>query len=166
MKLDRFCTLDELPIPQDAPITQKWTGQMQEMAAHIGPFLTLLVVDRLGGQEVQVPSDPERNRLTEVIGPDGAAIISRIYGGNVLRVPVGRAALDEARRAGIIAAIRAKTMTIAEAAPILRTSRSYLSHLVNATPEGEEAEAINVGRLRRLRHDPRQLNLFNSTPEE
>lgn len=162
MKLDRHCTIDELPIPQDSPVTTKWTGQMQEMAAHIGAYRTLLVVDKLGGQEVQVPSDPSRNRLADVIGVEGAAIISQIYGGNVLRVPVAKAALNEARRAGVIAAIRAKRMTVAEAAPILRTSRSYLSHLVNSTTEGEEAAPIVPSRSR---HDPRQIEMFSYEAE-
>jgi hypothetical protein len=75
----------------------------------------------------------------------------------VLRVPVGRAALDEARRAGVIAAIREKKMTIADAVPILKTSRSYLSHLVNGTSEGEEAAPYVP---KRSRVDPRQLDMF------
>lgn len=159
MKLDRPFTLADIPIPKDAQVTRKWTEQMREMAAHIGAYRTLLIVDAVGGQTIDIPSKAERNRLAEVIGDDGAAIMSRIYGGNVLRVPVGRAALDEARRAGVIAAIRAKTMTIAAAVPILKTSRSYLSHLVNGTSEGEVAAPIDV---RRLRHDPRQLDMFGS----
>lgn len=157
MKLDRPCTIDELPIPADVPVTRKWTEQMREMAAHIGAYRTLLIVDTLGGQEIEVPINPERNRLAQVIGDEGAAIMSRIYGRNKLRVPVARAALDEARRAGIIAAIRAGKMTIGEAVPILKTSRNYLSHLVNSTAEGEEVAPYLP---KRSRHDPRQLEMF------
>lgn len=157
MKLDRPCTIDDLPIPENSPVTRKWTEQMREMAAHIGAYRTLLIVDALGGQEIEVPVNADRNRLSQVIGDEGAAIMSRIYGRNVLRVPVGRAALDEARRAGVIAAIREKKMTIADAVPILKTSRSYLSHLVNGTSEGEEAAPYVP---KRSRVDPRQLDMF------
>lgn len=157
MKLDRPCTIDDLPIPADARVTKRWTEQMREMADHIGAYRTLLVIDALGGQLIDVPSDPANNRIAAVIGDEGAAIMSRIYGGNRLWVPVGRAALNEARRAGIISAVRAKKMTIAEAAPILKTSRSYLGYLVNSTVEGQEAEPYVP---RRSRHDPRQLDMF------
>lgn len=157
MKLERPCTIDELPIPTDARVTRKWTEQMREMAAHIGAYRTLLVVDVLGGQQIDIPSDPASNRMASFLGEEGAAIMSRIYGGNKLWVPVGRAALDEARRAGIIAACREKRMTIAEAAPILRTSRSYLGYLVNKTDEGEEVEPYVP---RRGQPDPRQLDMF------
>lgn len=161
MKLDPNCTIDDLPIPADARVTVKWTEQMREMAAHIGAYRTLQIVDALGGQVIEVPANPAVNRLAQVIGEEGATIMSQIYGRNVLRVPVGRAALHEARRAGVIAAIREKKMTIADAVPILKTSRSYLSHLVNGTSEGVEA-APHVPQ--RSRHDPRQLDMF--TPRD
>ncbi len=157
MKLDRPCTIDELPIPTDARVTRKWTEQMREMAAHIGAYRTLLVIDALGGQQIDIPSDPANNRMASFLGDEGAAIMSRIYGGNKLWVPVGRPALNEARRAGIIAACREKKMTIAEAAPILKTSRSYLGYLVNKTDEGEEVEPYIP---RRGQPDPRQLDMF------
>lgn len=163
MKLDRPCTIDDLAIPTDVRVTKKWTEQMREMAAHIGAYRTLLVIDALGGQSIDIPSDPANNRMAAVIGDEGAIIMSRIYGGNRLWVPVGRPALNEARRAGIIAAIRAGKMTIAEAAPILKTSRSYLGYLVNNTDEGEEVEPYVP---RRSRHDPRQIEMFPETAAE
>jgi hypothetical protein len=157
VKLDRPCTIDELPIPTDVRVTNKWTDQMREMEAHIGAFRTLQIIDALGGQQIDIPSDPANNRMASVIGDEGAAIMSRIYGGNKLWVPVGRAALNEARRGGIIAAIRARKMTIAEGAPILKTSRSYLGYLVNKTDEGEEVAPYVP---KRSRHDPRQIEMF------
>lgn len=161
MKLDRPCSLADLPIPQDVRVTRRWTAQMCEMAVHIGPYRTLLVVDALGGQTVHIPRDPAANQLRRVIGEDGAKIMSAIYAGNKMTVPVGRAALLEARRAGVIAAVRAGTLKISDAAPILGTSRTYLSHLVNASREGEDAAPIDVHSLRR---DTRQLDMF--TPPE
>jgi hypothetical protein len=157
MKLDRDITIDDLPIPTDVRETTRWTEQMREMAAHIGPYRTLLVIDSLGGQVIDIPSDPAANRLASVIGDEGAAIMSRIYGGNRLTVPVGRAALNEARRAGVVAAVRAKQITASEGAMIARTSRSYFSFLVNSTVEGQEAEPYIP---RRSRHDPRQIEMF------
>lgn len=157
MKLDRHYSLSDLPIPKDARVTRRWTEQMCEMAAHIGAYRTLLVIDALAGQVVKIPKRMEFNRLEAVIGKDGAEIMSRIYGGNVLQVPVGRAALNEARRAGVIAAIRARKMTIADAVPILETSRSYISHLVNQTSEGSDAAVYVPPRRGR---DDRQLDMF------
>ena len=157
MKFDRSLTIDDLPIPADARVTKKWTTQMLEMAAHIGAYRTLLVIDALGGQQIYIPVDPTNSPMVDVIGKDGAAIMSRIYGPARLWVPVGRAALNEARRATVIAACRSRTMMISEGAMILKTSRSYLGHLVNSTVEGPEAEPY-VPRL--SRHDPRQIELF------
>lgn len=157
MKLDRPCTIDDLPIPETACVTAKWTEQMREMAAHIGAYRTLLIIDTLGGQEISIPSDPAANRMAAIIGDQGATIMSRIYGGNRFWVPVGRSALNEARRGGVIAAIREKMMTIAEGASILKTSRSYLGYLVNKTDEGQEVEPYVP---RRSRHDPRQIEMF------
>jgi len=165
VKPGRPCTIDDLPIPRDARVTRKWTDQMREMAAHIGPYRTLLVIDALGGQEVYVPASADRGRLADVIGSDGAAIMSQVYACNRIRLPVGRAALNEARRAGVIAAIREGRMTIGEAVPILGTSRSYISQLVHHTDEGEAVEPYVP---RRSRHDPRQLDMFapqKVTPE-
>jgi hypothetical protein len=140
-----------------ARVTRRWTEQMCEMAAHIGPYRTLLVVDALGGQVVDIPKRVELNRLAPVIGQEGAAILSWAYGGDRLRIPVARAALAEARRSGIIAAIRSGRMTIADAVPILGSSRSYISHLVNATNEGKESAPLFALKARR---DTRQLDLF------
>lgn len=159
MKLDRSFTLADIPIPKEARVTRRWTEQMREMAAHIGAYRTLLVIDALGGQAVFIPQAVDRNRLADIIGDEGAKILSFIYGGNRLRVPVGRAALNEARRAGVIAAIREGTMTIAAAVPILGTSRSYISYLVNQTNEGTSAAAIT---LPRAASDDRQLDMFSA----
>ena len=108
MKLNHVCKIDDLPIPPDVRVTTKWTDQMREMEAHIGAYRTLQIIDALGGQQIDIPSDPANNRMASVIGDEGATIMSRIYGGNKLWVPVGRAALNEARRGGIIAAIRSR----------------------------------------------------------
>lgn len=160
MKLDPLARLEDLPIPKDAGPTRLWTGQMLELAAHIGPYATLLLVDRIGGQKVLIPIDPARNRLRDVIGTDAAATLSRVYGANEILVPVARAALNEARRGPVIAAIREGRLTVAAAAPILRTASRYLSYLVNHTDEGRSDRPWVPTRVRPRAADPRQLDMF------
>lgn len=158
MKLDPPVTIHELPIPEDVQPTRLWTGQMLEMAVHIGPYATLLLVDRLGGQFILIPKDPARNRMVGVIGPEKNEIVSRIYGGEYLSIPMGTAALNEARRAPVIAAIRAGKLTIQAAVPILRLKRATISHLVNHSDEGTGTVQDIV--LPSPRRDARQLDLF------
>ncbi len=160
MKLDPPVLIHDLPIPEDAQPTRLWTGQMLEMAAHIGAYATLQLVDRVGGQSILIPMDPARNRLVDVIGTEKTAIVSRVYGGNFLSVPVGHAALSEARRAPVIAAIRAGQLTINAAVPILRLSRTTISAIVNHSDEG--TGAVQAIALPRPKADPRQLRLFDA----
>lgn len=159
MKLDPPVTIHELPIPEDVQPTRLWSGQMLEMAVHIGPYATLQLVDRLGGQSVLIPMDPERNRLTEVIGRDKAAVMSRVYGREYLSIPMGTAALNEARRAPVIAAIRSGKLTIQAAVPILRLKRATISNLVNHTDEG--TGTVQDIALPQRQRDTRQLEMFS-----
>jgi hypothetical protein len=52
---------EDIPIPTDAGAHESWPPAMLEMAAHIGPYATLLVVDAFAGQDVYVPRDPARS---------------------------------------------------------------------------------------------------------
>ena len=104
--------------------------------------------------------DPEKNRMRDIIGPEKTAIMSRIYSGNKFSVPVARDALNEARRGPILAAIRAGTLTISEAVPILRLKRATISQLLNHTDEGLEDRAW--AQLPDRKVDPRQLDMFGS----
>ncbi len=150
--------LSDLPIPLDVKPTARWTSQMLEMAAHIGPYATLLFVEAFGGQYIYIPEDASRNRAAPVIGEEAARILSRIYSCNRLQVPTAKNALAEARRGGVIAAIRSGAMTIQAAVPILGTSRTYLSHLVNHTDEGTDRPPMA---LPNRPADPRQIELFD-----
>lgn len=152
-------TMADLPIPPDCVPTRKWTEQMLEMSDHIGPYATLQIIAAYGGQQIYIPANAAQNRMADVVGDAVAAILSNIYGCNTLSVPVGRAALDEARRGGVIAAIRSGDMTINAAVPILGTSRTYLSFLVNHTKEGEGEQ--QWAPLPRPKHDPRQTDIFS-----
>lgn len=157
MKLEPLARFEDLPIPPDAQPTRLWTGQMLEMAAHIGPYATLLLIDRLGGQSFRVPMDPDRNRMIAIIGEPKSRIMSQVYGGNHIQMPRGRAAVDEARRGPIIAAIRDGRLTIADGTAILRTTRTRLSWIVNHSEEGHDGPIWSPGSVLK---DTRQLDMF------
>lgn len=156
----RLPKLHELPIPRDAQPGPGWTGQMHEMADHIGAHATLSIVDAFGGQQIYVSSKPEQCPFATVVDEATARTIARIYGGNRILIPVGRAAVDRARRAGVIAAVRAGELSGADAQRIIGTSRTYVSHLVNHTDEGQ-----NAAPTRGLKRDPRQPDLFADPAE-
>lgn len=158
MHLDPLAKGSDLPIPRDVRVTRLWTGQMAEMAVHIGAYATLLLVDRLGGQTIRVAVKAENNRMASIIGEEAAAIMSRVYGREQFTIPVGRAALGEARRGPIIAAIRAGGLTINEAVPILRSTRQRISHLVNHSDAGMGDKVWRHPRGRAA--DKRQIAMF------
>ena len=148
---------DDIPIPADVKPHASWPPMMLEMAAHIGPYDTLRIVDAFAGQEVYVPLDARRSPFTDIVGTDKAAVLAHVYGRERLPIPTGRNALLRARRQGVIAAIRAHRMTVVEGAAILRTARRHLSRLVNQSDEGTDAEPVPI--LERPR-DHRQLEMF------
>lgn len=136
---------DDLPIPRDIQPDDSWTDRMLEMAEHIGPYRTLLLVDRFGGMRIYFPADHTRGKvymgkgsIRDVVGDEAAEILSRVYRREFFLVPTGKTALARARRRDIIASVRAGDTTGAEAARILETSRPYLSYLVNQTDEGKD----------------------------
>lgn len=151
-------TLADLPLPADAKVTRKWPAQMVEMADHIGVYATLRLIEALGGQQLRVPIDPERSPFRKVLDARQVRIMAHVYGRNVLQLPVGRAALNEARRAPLIASVRNGDITVSEAARILGTARSYVSELVNGS-----TEAFGTQPLRRPRRaDDRQIEMFDT----
>jgi hypothetical protein len=151
-------SLHDLPIPLDVQPSKYWTDVMIELSDHIGPYATMLLVDALGGTDPCIPRSPENSRYAPIIGEEKAAILHQVYGRERLQLPVASDALRHARRAGVIAAIRAKTMSLTEAAKIRDMgSRTYISHLVNNTDEGREARPLAVSQGR---PGSRQLTLF------
>lgn len=134
-------TLDDLPIPQDVAIGPDWTSQMLDIADVIGPRATLLFVDRYGGQQVTISAEFASGELIDLLGYKTAAKLELAYRRERMLVPRARVALARARRAPILALVRANAISGAEATRILRTSRTYLSHLVNQTDEGLPADA-------------------------
>lgn len=110
---------------------------MRELAEHIGPYAVMQIVDRYGGLDLYVPMSADGWYIGDLIGKDKAEILSKTCGREQLPLPVARYALDQARRAGIIAAVRSGGMTLTEAAWILRAKRRTVWHLANKTDEGK-----------------------------
>ena len=155
----------DLPIPDDARRDAGWGGQMLELADHLneaglpGDRLALLVVERFGGQQIYIPLDPDKNPLRDVLGNEGAQLVTSVYAPARIDLPTGAAELRRARRAGVIACVRAGTMTINEAVRLTGTSRTYMSNLVNHSNEGKDIDC--PPRLARAKpSDPRQIPMF------
>lgn len=148
---------EQLPIPEDVKAHPKWPPLMLDMAAHVGAYTVLRIVDAFAGQYIYIPVDPTLNPFLDVIGKEKAAIITQVYMRERLPIPVGRLPLERARRAGVIALVRAKKMTVHEAAARLRMAPRHLTTLINKTDEGTDAEPLLL--LDRPR-DARQLDMF------
>ncbi len=150
--------LADLPIPETVTVTDKWPEQMQEMAAHIGPYHTLRIIERFGGQQVYIASDPEKNLFRVILDASLTRTMSQIYGRSEMELPTGKGALNEAKRAPVLASVRNGDMTVREAARILASARSYISRLVNQSEEGQSAQPLR----RPGKHDPRQIDMFET----
>ncbi|WP_152664038.1 hypothetical protein [Sphingomonas sp. SRS2] len=148
--------LADIPIPRDVQPGPGWSAQMREMADHIGAYDTLIISERYGGQDVYIPIDAAKNPFHPLIGAAKSRAISFVYGRLTLAIPTARYALNVARRASIIAAVRSDMLTVAHAARIMGVRRDYASKLVNRTQEGLGAEPPAIGR----KVDPRQIDMF------
>lgn len=149
---------EDIPIPADARADAGWPPLMLDMAAHIGAYDTLRIVDAFAGQDVYMPIDPARCPFLPIVGEAKAATLAHVYGRERLPIPSGRNALMKARRAGIIALIRARRMTVVDGAAILRMPRRHLSTLVNRADEAVDAAPAVLPRPPR---DPAQLDMFD-----
>jgi hypothetical protein len=159
-----FLGYEELPIPENARTGEGWTNRMLEMADHIGAFRTLQLCDAFGGMRIYVPKDPERGKsygrrgsIVDVIGIGAAAKLSAIYGSEYFHFPTAKLAINRAKREPVLAAVRAGELECAAAARMLRTKRSYISHLVNQTEEGADGPEVARGASQR---DDRQMDMF------
>ena len=128
--------IEDLPIPDDAKAHSAWPASMLEMAAHIGAYATLQLVDRFGGKELYVPMQAADWHVSKLIGGEKASKLCAIYGRERLPIPVARSTIFCAKSAPVFAAVLSGQMSLTEGAHILRTSRSYLSHRVNAERKG------------------------------
>lgn len=160
---------DELPLPEDVQPGPGWTERMLEMADHIGAYRTLLLVDRFGGMRIYIPADWTRGKsyegkgsIRDVVGDKAARVLSEIYRREFFLVPTAKHALARARRHAVIASVRAGDISGADAAKMLKTTRPYLSHLVNGTDEGTEDGELPP---RTGRGFPGQLDMFGDDQE-
>jgi len=150
-------SIDTLPIPDDARPDRSWSQRMLEMAAHIGARPTLAIVEAFGGDYLYISKDPARSPLSGILDTDAINKFTFAYGGTMVAIPTGAAAIRKAKRAGLIAAVRAGKISAADAARIMRMSRTYVSHLINATDEGTDAvPAVQLPSVT----DTRQMDLF------
>ncbi|MBX9813232.1 MAG: hypothetical protein K2X76_00870 [Sphingomonas sp.] len=147
-----------LEIPRDVAPGPGWSAQMCELADYIGAYDTLRLCEAFGGQELYISANPARSPFTGVIGAEKASIITRAFSGNVLAVPTARYALALAKRAPLIEAARAGSITIAEAARRLGLRRDYVSRLVNNDAQSEAKRPSRSSRPT----DGRQLDMFVS----
>lgn len=160
MKLKNMSKLriEDLPIPRDAQPGKGWTDSMHELACHIGAYPTLLLVEKFGGLDLYIPMDAAKCPTIDLIGEELTAKLCATYGRESLSVPVAGEAIRRAKRAGIISAVRAHSMSLSEAAHILRSSRRYVSRLVNQSDEG----ALSAPYVQKRLPDPRQLVMFDT----
>lgn len=153
----------QLEIPQDVQPGTGWTAQMLELADHIGPYLTLRLVERYGGQQKYISR--QASDFVELLGEKAADTFGFVYGGRPFQFPVGRAALQRAYAQPLIAAVLAGTMPAAEAGRRLGTSRTHMTYLVNQARDGGcEAMPRRIGRTRPV--DPRQIDMFGQALPE
>jgi hypothetical protein len=135
--------LDDLAIPEQVQVADDWPEQMVEMADHIGAYRTLLLVERFGGLQLNIPADftkgktyEERGSIRSVIGDEAARILSHVYRRERLDIPRAKTVLSRAKRAGLVAAARSRLISVSTAAAIVGTTRRYMTHLVRSTSEG------------------------------
>jgi len=149
--------LDAMPIPFDAVAYAKWPPIMQELAAHIGAYDTLQIVEAFPGQDIYISAKSAMNPFISVLGTEKAAIITYAFCGERISIPPGKRWVDYAKRQAIIASVRQKRLTVVEAAAMLGKQRSYMYRLLNKTAEG-----LNHQPLADLkpRSDPRQIEMF------
>jgi hypothetical protein len=137
--------LADIPIPECPQIKPSlWGEQMIEMADHIGPYHTLIIHDRFGGQKFRVPMEEAKSPVRSLLGHNLSPIFTWVYGGQVLVIARARKALEHARRAGIIAAVRAGHITGLDAAVVIGTDRKFVSYLVNHTDEGHGVKPVTL----------------------
>lgn len=122
--------------PKDVQIGPGWTSQMREMADHIGAYRTLLVSAHFGRQQVYIAADPRRSPLTPLIGTQASQTLSHVYRGERSSVPRASHALRVAQRHRVLRAVREGRLSKTEAARLIGSSRTYVSHLVNHSREG------------------------------
>jgi hypothetical protein len=150
-------SLSDFPIPADVVPGAGWCELMREMADHIGPVTTLMIVEHFKGQNIYVPADAAKSPFLPLIGAEKARVLAWVYRRETLAIPTAAYALARARRGPVMASVRRGDMTVSDAARILGVRRDYASRLLSKTDEGRN---IAPSPATNARHDPRQGDLF------
>lgn len=122
--------IENLPIPKDIKPDDSWPPSLLEMADHIGPYAALQIADKFGGLDLYMPHESVRSPVMAIIGAAKAKTLCRIYERESFQVPVAAEALRRARRRDVLRALVNRTISLTEAAYIMRTSRRYVLKLV------------------------------------
>lgn len=151
--------LQELEIPSGVKVRDYWPEQLKELADFTSPHIALVIADQFGGQNIYIPINWETCRFRHVISDEFVQKICAAYGPYEYFVPRARTALTRARREGLIAAVRAGTLSKRNAAIILGTSRNYLHQIVRHTGEGADVSPVERLPL------PRAVRLVRTSAE-
>lgn len=149
--------LDDLPIPSDATVGTGWSPMMVEIADHIGPYATLKLLERCGGDHFRVSARRVHPRFADAIGEEAAELFCKAFDGSKIDLPTGHAAIWRAKALPILERVRCNALTIADAARILRVARTRI-HAVLVEQEKAGAPKRRKGKL----VDPRQIDMFSS----
>lgn len=125
-------------------IDPTWPAMLIDIADRIGAYEALLICDTFAGQEIYVPLNPKKSPFRGLISESNVKIMAQCFGRERLCIPTGSDTILAVKRQGIIAAIRAGTLTVVGGARILRMARRHISRLVNQTPEGIGYEPTNL----------------------
>ena len=146
---------------------------MSDLAAQIGAYHALILIEQVGGMHLHVPHPmPDDWFVIGLIGRAKAAIVSLYYArrnlqgseniGSLIFFPGAKYELRCARIDPIIQALRTKTMSFNEAVYITGYTLRQLYHIANATERGTSATAY----LRKEpQADPRQSTIFDIIEE-
>lgn len=146
-----------LPIPDDVQPGPGWSKVMVEMSGLIGARDVLRLCEQYGGQQVYFPVDPGKAPFADVIGQDKAEALGHLFRMTRLTIPTARYAIARAKRAGVIAAVRVRRLTVAEAAAMLHIRRDTVSQLVKCPTEGIGSAKFNPPPRPK---DHRQIEMF------
>lgn len=129
-------SVEDLPIPPDVKIDRTWPPILIDIADRIGAYEALVICDAFAGRELYVPADPRKSPFRGLISQKSVEIMAHCYRRERIAIPAGSDTILSAKRQGVIAAIRAGTLTVVGGARILRSARRHISRLVNQTSEG------------------------------
>lgn len=166
--------LDDRPLPAVVEVGPHWSPFMVELAGIIGARDALVLIERLGGHNLNIPAImPDDWAPVALIGLRKARLFHDNYAGwnnahtrrigTKVSMPTARAELKEARLGPILEGLRAGNLSLSDAVDLTGMSAKHLSTLRNRPQRGAGAVAyVKPGRLA----DARQITIFDVIEEE